>query len=78
MIKSIKAKYRKFIDEVVIEGEELSIYLKRGYEFSAGNAYSTHFHINDYPTWRKLISEVNKCIGEELQQRSSEKEHWID
>ena len=62
----IKPKYRKIIDQVIIEDDDCGVYLKRPWIFSVSNASCTFFSVDDYDNdINKTFVALNNCIAQE-------------
>jgi len=66
----IKPKYRKIIDQVLIDDESsgggCGVYLKRPWIFSASNGSCTFFSFDDYDNdINKTFAALNNCIAQE-------------
>lgn len=62
----IKPKYRKIIDEVIIENDDCGVYLKRPWIFYVSNASCTFFSFDDYDNdINKTFAALNSFIAQE-------------
>ena len=62
----IKPKYRKIIDQVLIEENDCGVYLKRPWILSASNGSCTFFSFDDYDNnINKTFVALNNCIAQE-------------